>query len=130
MTPEYELRVYELRDTAQDGRDWLTAIVRAGAGEWPDRQQRVVNAFAKSSLCVIAGCDKNVDVGAHVTIDGRQALIIPCCYAHNAVGALDKMGSGARLKQHQIYAEIALRPTDVVQEERGMYRLQQALPNL
>jgi hypothetical protein len=81
-------------------------------------------------MCAIVGCDKFVEVGARLTFDGKQLLIVPCCRTHNAAGKLDKLGRHARLKPYQLYAEINVRPGFVVENSDGIYCLTQALPLL
>ena len=88
MTGPGELTVYEVHEPSEDGRDWLSQVIKFTNKQWPKFQHHVLSAFSKTSRCAIADCDRLVEVGAHVTFDRKQLLIIPCCKTHNAVGKL------------------------------------------
>jgi len=130
MTGTSELMVCEVHETSQDGRDWLSQVIKFTNREWPNVQHSVLSAFSKTSRCAVVDCDRLVEVGAHLTFDGKQLLIVPCCKTHNAVGNLDKLGRHARLKPYQLYAEINVKPGYVFEDKEGKYYLTQALPSL
>lgn len=120
---EFGLPVREIHDTTTDAtdRDWLEALVRAALADWPDRQKRFLDCFSKSSLCGIQGCSQPVEVGTHMTIDGNQMLFVPTCKAHNAVGAIDRLGVGAYIKEYQAYGSIRFRRGMGFEKRDGKY---------
>ena len=117
ILPEFHQHVFEVQSTTKDGRDWLTAMIKAGKDEWPNTQHRIIDGFAKSSLCGVSNCENFVEVGAHCTLDGKQLIIVPMCKRHTSSGALAKLPTKeSTLKPFQIVAEILLKPGDIIDE--------------
>jgi len=125
------MNIYEVHETTNDGRDWLSGILKhlhEHSSTHPP--QRIQDMFTKAAICGISGCSNRVEVGAHVTIDGAQLLIVPTCSKHNGQGVLDKLARHARLKAYQGYAMIHIRPGTMVENGEGKFFLKDVLPNV
>lgn len=106
-----EMPVFELHGTKDDrvSEGWLAAAIKVFLPRDASTfSQPAASAFARTSACCIVGCHNRVEVGAHVTVDGRRLMIIPTCKAHNGVGVLDKLKGNARLKRNTVYLALSM----------------------
>ena len=105
------IQINELHGTKDDkiAEGWLVAAIKTFGPENRDTfSQPAASAFARTSTCCIKGCKNLVEVGAHVTTDGKRLFIIPTCKYHNGKGVLDKLGIDARLKKNTIFLKLDL----------------------
>lgn len=120
---DLEFPVSELHGKRSDkySEDWLVSVCNTFPLPRNANTYSAATAFARSSTCCMFGCSRFVEVGAHVTMDGDRLWIIPTCKAHNAVGALDKLGTNSRMKRNTVYLSISMPKKNRIQEEKGKF---------